>query len=316
MRLPSALPALLLLSIAHSALAQSWKPPTPSERCPSKWGADDERGAANHVTPAQVLRAVRLIRTGEIVELGRVLSSDMPFVGTRRFDLHTKRTNGPLGTNKRMSNEEFVATELGQVGTQFDMFPHQGIDDSLYNCVPIEGTATRTGFTRLGVEKVGAIVTRGVLVDIAGLKGVEMLEAGHEISVADIEAALAREHVTLAAGDAVLFHTGWGRFWGTDNAKYVTRSPGIGIAAAEWLAKKDVLLFGADTGPVEINPNPDSQIDLPVHQIALVVNGIFLLENLKLDQLAAAQAYEFAFVVQPLKIKGGTGSTVAPIAIR
>jgi kynurenine formamidase len=316
MRLPSALPALLLLSIAHSALAQSWKPPTPSERCPSKWGADDERGAANLVTPTRVLRAVRLIRTGEIVELGRVLSSDMPFVGTRRFDLHTKRTNGPLGTNKRMSNEEFVATELGQVGTQFDMFPHQGIDDSLYNCVPIEGTATRSGFTRLGVEKVGAIVTRGVLVDIAGLKGVEMLEAGHEISVADIEAALAREHVTLAAGDAVLFHTGWGRFWGTDNAKYVTRSPGIGIAAAEWLAKRDVLLFGADTGPVEINPNPDSQIDLPVHQIALVVNGIFLLENLKLDQLAAAQAYEFAFVVQPLKIKGGTGSTVAPIAIR
>ena len=77
-----------------------------------------------------------------------------------------------------------------------------------------------------------------------------------------------------------------------------------------------MLLFGADTGPVEILPNPDPQIDLPVHQIALVVNGIFLLENLELDQLAAAHTYEFAFVVQPLKIKGGTGSTVAPIAIR
>ena len=143
-----------------------------------------------------------------------------------------------------------------------------------------------------------------------------MLEVDHEISVAEIEAALAREHVTLQAGDAVLLHTGWGRLWGVDNAKYATRSPGIGVAAAEWLAKKDVLLFGADTGPVEILPNPDPQIDLPVHQIALVVNGIFLLENLKLDQLAAAHAYEFAFVVQPLKIKGGTGSTVAPIAIR
>ncbi len=316
MRLTTPLLAVLSLAIAQTAFAQSWRPPSPDQRCPSKWGTDDERGAANHVTPAHVLRAVQLIRTGEIVELGRVLSSDMPLVGTRRFDLHTKRTNGPLGTNKRMSNEEFVATELGQVGTQFDMFSHQGIDGGLYNCVPIEGTATRSGFTRLGVEKIGALVARGVLVDIAALKGVEMLEVDHEISVAEIEAALTREHVSLEAGDAVLLHTGWGRLWGVDNAKYATRSPGIGVAAAEWLAKHDVLLFGADTGPVEILPNPDSQIDLPVHQIALVVNGIFLLENLKLDQLAAAHAYEFAFVVQPLKIKGGTGSTVAPIAIR
>jgi kynurenine formamidase len=316
MRLPAALSAVLSLAIAHAAAAQSWRPPAPSERCPSKWGPGDERGAANHVTPAKVLRAVRLIRTGEIVELGRVLASDMPLFGTRRFDLHTKRTNGPLGANKRMSNEEFVATELGQVGTQFDMFSHQGIDGSLYNCVPIEGAATRSGFTRLGVDKVGALVTRGVLVDIAGLKGVEMLDAGHEIGVADIEAALTREQVTLEPGDAVLLHTGWGRLWGVDNAKYATRAPGIGVAAAEWLAKQNVLLFGADTAPVEILPNPDPQLDLPVHQIALVVNGIFLLENLKLDQLAAAHAYEFALIVQPLKIKGGTGSTVAPIAIR
>ena len=310
------LAALLSLAITDAVLAQSWRPPAPDERCPSKWGADDQRGAANHVTPANVLRAVRLIRTGEIVELGRVLSADMPLFGTRRFDLHTKRTDGPLGANKRMSNEEFVATELGQVGTQFDMFSHQGIDGSLYNCVPIEGAATRTGFTRLGVENIGALFTRGVLVDIAGLKGVEMLEVDHEISVAEIEAAMARQHVTLQAGDAVLIHTGWGRLWGVDNAKYATRSPGIGVAAAEWLARKDVLLFGADTAPVEILPNPDPAIDLPVHQIALVVNGIFLLENLRLDQLAASHTYEFAFVVQPLKIKGGTGSTVAPIAIR
>jgi kynurenine formamidase len=310
------LAAVLSLAITDAVLAQSWRPPAPDERCPSKWGADDQRGAANHVTPANVLRAVRLIRTGEIVELGRVLSADMPLSGTRRFDLHTKRTDGPLGANKRMRNEEFVATELGQVGTQFDMFSHQGIDGSLYNCVPIEGTATRTGFTRLGVENIGALFTRGVLVDIAGLKGVEMLEVDHEISVAEIEAAMARQHVTLEAGDAVLIHTGWGRLWGVDNAKYATRSPGIGVAAAEWLARKDVLLFGADTGPVEILPNPDPAIDLPVHQIALVVNGIFLLENLRLDQLAASHTYEFAFVVQPLKIKGGTGSTVAPIAIR
>jgi kynurenine formamidase len=208
-----------------------------------------------------------------------------------------------------------VTSEIGQVGTQLDMFAHQGIDGLFYNCVKIDDAATRTGFKRLGVEKIGALFARGVLVDVAGLKGVDMLPVDYEIGVADLEAALAREHLTLQTGDAALIHTGWGRLWGVDNAKYATSSPGIGVAAAEWLAKHDVLLIGGDTAPVEILPNPDKQLDLPVHQIALVVNGIFLLENLKLDQLAAQRVYEFAFMVEPLKLRGGTGSTVAPIAI-
>ena len=88
------------------------------------------------------------------------------------------------------------------------------------------------------------------------------------------------------------------------------------MAAAEWLVKQDPMLVGADNWPVEVAPNPDPQISLPVHQIMLVVNGIHLLENMKLDELAAKRVYEFAFMMQPLKIKGGTGSTVAPIAIR
>jgi kynurenine formamidase len=101
-----------------------------------------------------------------------------------------------------------------------------------------------------------------------------------------------------------------------DNAKYNSGCPGIGVPATEWLAKQDPILFGADTFPVEVVPNPDKNISLPIHQLALAVYGIFLLENLKLDELAAKKAYEFAFVMQPLKIKGGTGSTVAPMAIR
>jgi kynurenine formamidase len=196
------------------------------------------------------------------------------------------------------------------------MFSHQGIDGLSYNCVKIDDAATRTGFSKLGVDKIGALFARGVLIDVAALKGVEMLPVEYEIGVADLEAALAREHVTLHAGDAVLIHTGWGRLWGVDNARYAISSPGIGVAAAQWLAKQDVLLIGADTGPVEILPNPDKRLDLPVHQIALVVNGIFLLENLKLDQLASEGVYEFGFLAQPLKIRGGTGSTVAPVAVR
>jgi kynurenine formamidase len=104
--------------------------------------------------------------------------------------------------------------------------------------------------------------------------------------------------------------------WGKDNARYQRSSPGIGTAAAEWLVRQDPMLVGSDNGGVEVSPNPDRELAGPVHQIMLVVNGIHLLENLKLDELAAKGATEFALIVQPLKIQGGTGSTVAPIAVR
>lgn len=316
MSLARAFVMLIALQISFAASAQSWSPPLPEQRCPSKWGATDERGAANHMSAANVLRANRLIKTGEVIELGRVLSPDMPFFGTRRFEIHTKRTGPAMGSNKRMSNEELVVTELGQVGTQLDMFSHQGIDGLLYNCIRSDDIATRNGFTKLGVEKIGMLYTRGVLIDVAAAKGVESLASGYEITVSDLQDALQRQGLKLEAGDAVLIHSGWGKLWGVDNAKYNGNTPGIGAPAAEWLAKHDVMLFGADTYGVEVAPNPDKGISMPVHQIALVINGIFLLENLKLDELAAKKLYEFAFVMQPLKIKGGTGSTVAPVAIR
>lgn len=308
-------PALVLAS-ATSVWAQSWTPPATTTRCPSKWGAADERGAANHVTAASVLQAARLIRTGQIIELGRVLTGTMPLAAGRLFDLQTKRTNGPLGTNKRYSNEELVVTELGQVGTQLDTFSHQGIDGLFYNCVPIDSVATRSGFQKFGIEKIGTLFARGVLVDVAAFKGVEMLTASYEITASDLQGALARQHLTLSPGDAVLIHTGWGRLWDRDVARYGGPAPGVGIGAATWLASQDVLLIGCDTASVEVSPNPDKALDLPVHQIALAINGIFLLENLKLDELAAQHIQEFALIVEPLKIRGGTGSTVAPIAVR
>ena len=155
-----------------------------------------------------------------------------------------------------------------------------------------------------------------MLIDVAALKGAPVLPDNYEITPQDLQQALARQKLTLKPGDAILIHTGWGTLWNVDNARYVKTCPGIGVAAAEWLAKQDPLLVGADNWPVEVGPNPDPDLSLPVHQIMLVVNGIHILENMKLDVLAAERVHEFAFVVQPLKIKGGTGSTVAPIAIR
>lgn len=306
----------VLLGSTVTLEAQSWRVPPPSQRCPSKWGAGDERGSGNHMKPASVLRATQLIKTGEVIEIAHVLSPSMPFFGTRRFDVHTKRTFMNQPSNRRGSNEEILISEIGQVGTQFDGFAHQTHEDLLYNCFKLDDISTRGGFTKLGVEKVGTLMTRGVLIDVAGLKGVDMLPDTYEITVQDLEQALARQNVRLQPGDAVIINTGWGRLWGKDNARYVKSCPGIGVAAADWLVRQDPMLVGADNWPVEVAPNPDPQISLPVHQIMLVVNGIHLLENLKLDELVAKRLYEFAFLMQPLKAQGFSGSTVAPVAIR
>ena len=311
------LPLVLGLALfADHAAAQSWRPPADNQRCPSKWGAADERGSGNHMKPETVLRAARLIKTGEVFELGRVLAEGIPLSAGRRFEIVTKRSRQDPGTNHRGSNEELVVSEIGQVGTQFDTFSHQMIDSSMYNCFKLDDVASRTGFTKLGVQQVGTLMTRGVLIDVAALKKTSVLPDTYEITPQDLQQALSAQKLALQPGDAVLVHTGWGTLWGRDNARYQRTSPGLGTAAAEWLAKQDPMLVGSDNGAVEVTPNPDPQLAGPVHQIFLVVNGIHLLENLRLDELAARQAHEFALVVEPLKIQGGTGSTVAPVAIR
>ena len=309
--------SLILAASAAQAQQPSWTVPEPSVRCPSRWGAGDEKGAMNLQTPPLVQNAAKLIRLGEIVELGHVLNNNMPMSATRQYNLHPKRSFMNPQSNQRGSNEEMVIGEMGQIGTQFDGFAHQTHRDLFYNCIKVDEVATRNGFTKLGVHNIGSIFTRGVLIDIAALKGVDVVMGGYEITVADLEAALKRQGTRLQPGDAVLIHTGWGRLWGKDNKTYqFAGHAGIGVQAALWLAKQDPILLGADNGTVEISPNPDKQLSLPVHQIALVVYGIHLLENMKLDELAAKKVYEFAFVMQPIKMQGATGSTVAPIAVR
>ena len=305
-----------ILLTARVATAQSWTPPSESQRCPSKWGAGDERGSGNLMKPEQVLKAAKLIRTGEVIELGQVLDpANMPFFPGRQLSILTKRTNVLPQSNRRISNEEMVIGELGQIGTQFDGFSHQGIDNGFYNCFKQDQIATRNGYTKLGIEKVGAFVTRGVLIDVAALKGVQMLPDSYEITVQDLQGALKRQNLTIQPGDAIIVHTGWGKLWGKDNVRYMKTDPGIGVAAAEWLAKQNPMLIGSDNWSVEVNPNPDPNIGSPVHQILLAVNGIHILESLKLDELVAKRVNEFALVLEPLKLKGATGSTVAPIAI-
>src|SRR3989442_5987312 len=231
-----------LLLVACVAAAQSWTPPAENQRCPSKWGAGDERGSGNLMKPEEVLKAAKLIRTGEVLELGQVLDpATMPFFPGRQLSILTKRTNVLPQSNRRISNEEMVIGELGQVGTQFDGFSHQGIDNGFYNCFKQDQIATRNGFTKLGIGNVGVLMIRGVMIDVAALKGVEMLPDSYEITVQDLQNALKRQNLTLQAGDAAIVNTRWGKVLGKDNGRYMKTDSGICVAASELLEKNKPL---------------------------------------------------------------------------
>ncbi len=318
MRCPaSALAGALLLALSsQSILAQDWQMPPDEKRCPSRWGAADQRGSANLMKPETVLRAAKLIRTGEVFELGAVLSPDPKeaYINPgRQFNIYTYPS--PSTPNQRHVQQELVITELGQIGTQFDAFSHQMWGDSFYNCHKLADIGTRSGFRKLGVEHVGSLMTRGVLIDVAGLKGVDMLPTSYNITPDDLQQALAKSKLSLQPGDAVVIRTGWSKLVGKENQRYGTANAGIGIAAGQWLVTQDPMLIAADNCCVEVRPSEKGH-NLPVHSMMLIQHGIYLLENLVLEQLAGANAHEFAFIVQPLKIKGATGSAIAPIAIR
>ena len=271
---------------------------------PSRWGGADQRGAANRITPAKVLEARAMITTGRLYQLGHVYEPGMPMFGTRHFSLRIPQAFTMPGKNQAIYHDEIISGELGQIGTQFDGLGHLGIGELFYNGNKRSEFAQAEGLTRLGIENVGAIVTRGVLIDVAKFKGVAQLPATYEITVDDLKGALQRESVQIRSGDMVLIHTGWGSLWMQDNAKFVATEPGIGLAAAQFLVDAEAVVVG------------DASLSAPVHQLFLARNGIYLHENLVTEELARDSAYEFMYAYAPLRLKGATGSPGNPIAIR
>lgn len=305
----------VFLSIGLVIGMTAWTVSQENRWYPSIWGADDQRGALNRLTTEKVLGAVSLIKTGKVYELGRVYEDAMPLFGTRHFSLRIPQMSGPLGDNQVTWHEEIFSGEIGQIGTQFDGLAHIGIGDIYYNGLLQSEIAKADGFVKLGVENVGAIVTRGVLIDIVGYKGVEHLEDKYEITADDLEGALRQQGITIGSGDVVLIHTGWGRLWITDNERYNESEPGIGLDAGKYLVDQEIVMVCADNWAIEVVPNPNESISFPVHQLFLPQNGIYNLENIITEELAKDKVYEFAFIFTPLKLKGATGSPGSPIAI-
>lgn len=306
------LAALLLAALAAPALAADEKPWWPSE-----WGADDQRGSANRVTPARVLAALKLAREGRIYPIGQPYSADMPIWGGRSFQLTIPQADVPPSSNALTAHLDFVAGELGQVGTQLDGLGHVGIGDRFYNGHDRKAFAQRSGLAKLGIEHAGAFITRGVLIDLPAYKGVQRLASGYEVTAADLRGALERQGLRLREGDSVFLRTGWAQLWGKDNATYLAGAPGWGADACHWLVAQKPAMTGCDTWGCDVVPNPsDPKLLFPCHQIMGTRAGIYNLENMNLEHLAAERLHEFLFMLAPLPLKGASGSPGAPIAVR
>lgn len=200
-------------------------------------------------------------------------------------------------------------------GTHIDALCHQAVNMEMYGGIRVTpDVQTARGFTRLGAETIPPILKRGILLDVAAAQGVERLPAGYMVDGDDLKNAAKAQKVTPKPDDCILVRTGNGREFA--NSETYLAGAGIGGDAARWLASHNPFLCGADNVAFDLPDNIDPELgSLPSHTILIVSSGIHIVENLNLEELAAAQCREFLFVCLPMKLRGVTGSPVRPIAM-
>ena len=284
---------------------------------PSRYGAEDQLGSLNEISPLNIVAAARLVRQGRVFDLGRTLHADVPrFPG--RFWQQTIVSTAHMREQPRGKNQVNWLIELVtgtfQIGTQLDGLNHLQIGDRFYNGWRTQDIVEDWGTSKLGIESVPPIITRGVLVDVARSRGVDRLQAGDVIGVAELESIMQKQGTDVRPGDALLIHTGWGSLWEQPEA-FNAGEPGIGMAVADWLVEHHVALTGADTWSFGAVPPEDPERPFVVPQTLNVKHGLFITENLATEVLARAEAYEFLFCLTHHKTRGSTGAVIAPAAV-
>ena len=278
-----------------------------------RWGVDDERGTVNLLTPEHVGQAMRTPARGKVYSLGAPVGRDGPIIGLRNTTHHylsaIDNDPSPGGTG---SADDVLVTHC-HASTHIDGLGHLWYDSTLYNGHPASHV-TPDGASRCGVQNVDWIVTRGVLLDIAALKGVTRLENDYAITGEDLDAAASSRGVEIRPGDVVLVRTGWYTSYLDGTAEPRADSPGLSASAAEWITSHDLCAIGADNAAVEVWP-----LETPgwatIHRLMLRDLGGYIIEFLNLEDLARDESAEFLFVAAPLRITGGVGSPINPLAI-
>jgi len=289
-----------------------------------RWGADDEKGTTNLITADKLVAAGKLIKKGKVFDLGIPFDVNGPQPGGGRINpVHLMSQTGdtqvfPGGFRYA---DDYIFMPL-QGASQWDSLAHVYYDDQLYNGFPAKDV-TVIGAAHCSIDKQGkGIAGRGVLLDIARLKGVDWLELGYVITPADLEAAEKAQGVTVGSGDIVLFRTGWRRFFVEKGSatEFMAGEPGLGQDCCEWLHGRDVAVVASDNWAIEVLPGEDPNAVFNVHMVLIRDMGMTLGEILDFDELAddcaADGVWEFFFTAPVLKVTQAVGSPINPLAIK
>ena len=236
----------------------------------SRWGAGDQLGAANLLTPETTLAALSLAQTGQVLDLSHVIENGAPFMPPNQtpYVIHSGATarnsmkiRAAMGaTNEVGANLERVGMTM-HVGTHIDALGHFSIGEHLYGDHTIDESVGDFGLINLGIERMPPMITRGVCLDVSGLDGGEYLGVGRAVSADDLKRRCEAQDVGLQAGDAVLVNTGWGRYFMVNNGKYLEGEPGLNVGAAKWLTQQGVVAIGADNMALEVLPGTNHSGD-------------------------------------------------------
>jgi kynurenine formamidase len=290
-----------------------------------RWGDDDEKGTVNLITADKIVAAAQLVKTGKVFDLGIPFGAGGPQPGGGRINpvLLVSETGGDQKDFPGAFHyaDDYIFMPL-QAASQWDGLAHVFYDDKMYNGYP-SSDMTPHGAHHNSITSIAKGITgRGVLLDIARLKGVDWLEQGYVITPDDLDAAASAQGVTVGSGDILLFRTGWRRkFIREQNpVEFMAGEPGLGIESCEWLAQHEVAAVCSDNWAIEVLPGEIDGELLPVHMILIRDMGMTLGEILDFEELsedcASDGVYEFLFCGPPIKFARAVGSPINPLAIK
>jgi kynurenine formamidase len=329
------LPAVLTLLVALLGFTSVASAQTDCSKLvpASPWGANDQTGATNRVTPAVTKAAAAEIQTGQVTDMSYPLTDGIPLFGTRftkNIITAVSLVPGAAFGENELTYMEDTWLSQSHVGTHLDGLGHIGRKDCYYNRTPMGKFITQNGITKLGLEHLKSFATRGVFLDMvryyqqAGkLKSnpacrKPCLDRGTVLTRADLEGALKMHKVTLREGDIVVTHTGWGDLFlqfPKQNTLFNSGEPGIGKEAAQWLVSQKVVAVGSDTWAVEVIPGENPKEAFIVHNLLLTDAGVHIIENVRTDlmaeQVAKSGRATFFFSMTVPKAVGFTGNFVA-----
>ena len=281
-----------------------------------RWGEDDELGTLNLITEETRQRAVGLVRDGVTVSMALDLNTQRNALNANPFQ-HTLSV-GRFGGHET-AGDAYSVQYHGFAHSHLDGLPHFAYKGQMYNGFPVSGL-TPTGAEKLGIHNVqNGIVTRGVLIDMPRHRGVDYLEPGTAITVEDLETWERETGMRVGSGDVLLIRTGrWEAVRQLGQWNFVEKAAGSHVSIAQWLKERDVAVIGSD-GVSDVMPSGVEGLPNPLHALVIIGLGMPILDNLDLDAVASEAEqrgrWEFLFVGSPLRVRGGTGSPLNPLAV-